>query len=328
MNRTVIPAMACSLFAATATAQKEPQEPPAPRSTTDRTSTLNADQDQDAARVEGRACRVTKLLGADVKNSSGEKMGEVKDLVIDKEDERIVLAIVGFDGLLGTKERLFAVPFMACKSAADQSHLVLDVTKDQLTKAPNFESKSWPQFDRRYDTAIYDYYQVAPYWAAKSVKARPSGEPSSSNRDPDAAPAAAAPRRTVRASKWIGTDVEDPQGKDLGDVDDVVVDDPSGRVVYAVLSFGGFLGMGDKLFAIPWGALKPSLKDEKKLVLDVAKERLKSAPGFDKKNWPNMADRRWGLDVHHYYGLEPYWNRNDRGDDTRRDGSTRKPDGR
>jgi hypothetical protein len=84
-------------------------------------------------------------------------------------------------------------------------------------------------------------------------------------------------------------------------------------VRYAVLAFGGFLGMGEKYFAVPWEALKPAPGqqpgDREKYVLDIDQERLKNAPGFDKNNWPNMADRSWGEQVHAYYGVTPYWQR-------------------
>jgi sporulation protein YlmC with PRC-barrel domain len=113
--------------------------------------------------------------------------------------------------------------------------------------------------------------------------------------------------RILKASDIIGKDVENAAGDDLGDIEDVVIDPDSGRVAYAVLSFGGFLGMGDKLFALPWQSLKSSAKDADKFVLDIDKERLKNAPGFDKDTWPNMADRQWATDIHKYYGRDPYW---------------------
>ena len=78
------------------------------------------------------------------------------------------------------------------------------------------------------------------------------------------------------------------------------------RVAYAVLSFGGFLGMGDKLFAIPWSALAIDT-GEKQFILEVDKKSLESAPGFDKAHWPDMADRVWGAEVNKYYGAKPYW---------------------
>jgi hypothetical protein len=85
-----------------------------------------------------------------------------------------------------------------------------------------------------------------------------------------------------------------------------MIDIPSGRVAYAVLSFGGVLGMGNKLFAVPWSALRVD-EDEKSFILDVDKTKLEKAPGFDKSNWPNMADTTWGSEVSRYYGVTPYW---------------------
>jgi len=84
-----------------------------------------------------------------------------------------------------------------------------------------------------------------------------------------------------------------------------MLDVHSGRVAYAVLSFGGFLGMGGKLFAVPWSALTLDT-EHKRFVLDIDKERLASAPGFDKDHWPNMADPSWTRSIHSYYGTKPY----------------------
>jgi sporulation protein YlmC with PRC-barrel domain len=110
----------------------------------------------------------------------------------------------------------------------------------------------------------------------------------------------------MAASTLEGDAVVNTKGEDLGNIEEIMLDVPRGRIAYAVLSFGGFMGMGDKLFAIPWGAL--TLDAERKcFVLDVDKERLKLAPGFDKDHWPTMADPRWATDIHSYYGSRPYW---------------------
>jgi len=87
----------------------------------------------------------------------------------------------------------------------------------------------------------------------------------------------------------------------------VVIDRASGRIVYAVVSFGGFLGMGDKLFAVPWGAFAQPRPDKDTFVLAMDKERLKNAPGFDKNNWPQMASREWVTNLYTYYNIPPYW---------------------
>jgi uncharacterized protein YrrD len=104
----------------------------------------------------------------------------------------------------------------------------------------------------------------------------------------------------------IGTDVVSPKGDSLGDVKEIVIDPHTGRVAYAVVAFGGFLTMGEKLFAIPFSSLVYDA-EENEYVLDVAKERLEKAPGFDSAHWPSMSDEKWNRDVYKYYGKSPYW---------------------
>src|SRR5450756_553560 len=113
-------------------------------------------------------------------------------------------------------------------------------------------------------------------------------------------------RRVLSASTLAGDQVQNSAGEDLGKVDEIMIDIPSGKVAYAVLSFGGFLGMGNKLFAVPWSALRVD-EDEKSFILDVDKTKLEKAPGFDKSNWPNMADTTWRTKIYSYYGAVPYW---------------------
>ena len=92
------------------------------------------------------------------------------------------------------------------------------------------------------------------------------------------------------ANTLIGNDVYNHQGEDIGDIKEIMLDVRTGEVRYAVLSFGGFLGMGEKLFAVPWVALTLDTTN-KRFVLNVEKERLTKAPGFDKDKWPDMADQ-------------------------------------
>jgi len=110
----------------------------------------------------------------------------------------------------------------------------------------------------------------------------------------------------MAADTLEGDDVVNMQGENLGEIEDIMIDVPSGRVAYAVLSFGGVMGIGDKLFAIPWSALTLDA-DRECFVLDVDKDKLKNAPGFDKDHWPSMADRTWGEQVHTFYNMRPYW---------------------
>lgn len=110
----------------------------------------------------------------------------------------------------------------------------------------------------------------------------------------------------MAADTLQGDKVVNSRGEDLGEIEDIMLDVPNGRVAYAVLSFGGVMGIGDKLFAVPWSALTLDA-DRKCFVLDVDKDRLKNAPGFDKDHWPSMADTTWANEVHSYYNSRPYW---------------------
>jgi hypothetical protein len=110
----------------------------------------------------------------------------------------------------------------------------------------------------------------------------------------------------VAAGSLEGEAVLNLAGDTLGEIEEIVVDVKSGRIAYAVLAVGGFLGIGEKYFAVPWRALTLDA-DRKCFVLDVDKDRLENAPSFDRDNWPSMADESWAAKIHQYYRTQPYW---------------------
>ena len=107
------------------------------------------------------------------------------------------------------------------------------------------------------------------------------------------------------AETLLGNDVYNLQDEDLGDIKEIMLDMRTGRVSYAVLSVGGCLGMGEKLFAVPWSALKLDTLN-KRFTLNVEKGRLETAPGFNPDSWPDMADTTWEKSIHDYYGTQPH----------------------
>ena len=111
--------------------------------------------------------------------------------------------------------------------------------------------------------------------------------------------------RLMGADTLIGEDVYSHKDEDLGDIKEIMLDMNNGKVAYAVLAFGGVMGMGGKLFAVPWNALKLDTGN-KRFILNVDKERLESAPGFDKDDWPDMADPTWQTTIQSYYGTKSY----------------------
>jgi hypothetical protein len=106
------------------------------------------------------------------------------------------------------------------------------------------------------------------------------------------------------ADTLLGNDVYGKDDESLGDIKEFMIEMASGKVAYAVLSFGGLLGMGDKLFAVPWAALALDTVN-KRFTLNVPKSVLKDAPGFNKDRWPSMSDNTWAAGVHKFYGT-PY----------------------
>jgi sporulation protein YlmC with PRC-barrel domain len=108
-------------------------------------------------------------------------------------------------------------------------------------------------------------------------------------------------RRVLSAATLTGDRVRNSAGENLGKIEEIMIDVPTGRVAYAVLSFGGFLGIGDKLFAVPWQSLTLNERDHE-FILNVDRERLETAPGFDRDHWPDMADPAWGALVNEFYG--------------------------
>jgi sporulation protein YlmC with PRC-barrel domain len=109
--------------------------------------------------------------------------------------------------------------------------------------------------------------------------------------------------RLMGADTLIGEDVYNLQDENLGDIKEIMLDMQTGEIAYAVLSFGGWLGLGDKLFAVPWRSLQLDT-DNKRFLLDCSKQQLKNAPGFDKDHWPDMAGAEFSGMVHSFYGTQ------------------------
>jgi sporulation protein YlmC with PRC-barrel domain len=245
--------------------------------------------------LQGSLMRASKVHGMDVKNGANENLGDVEDVVVEQETGMIAYGVLSFGGFLGIGDKLFAVPWSALKPNGDRTAFILDVPKEKLEKAPGFDKKEWPDLsNQKWGADVHTYYKATPYWQIHGGVMTSDGSK------------APAPGYLMRTSKITGMNVHDAKNEKLGDIEDLVLDQQAGSVAYSVLSFGGFLGVGDKLFAVPWAALKPST-DRKLFTLDVPKEKLEKAPGFDKKDWPDLGNREWGANVHTYYGIKPYW---------------------
>jgi sporulation protein YlmC with PRC-barrel domain len=112
--------------------------------------------------------------------------------------------------------------------------------------------------------------------------------------------------RLISSEKVSGTSVENTRGESLGHIEEVMIDKYSGRVAYAVLNYGSFLGMGGKLFALPWDTLKYDTRRDAYLI-DIPEDRLRNAPSFDAGSEPRWGYRDYDKQIHDYYGSRADW---------------------
>ena len=120
-------------------------------------------------------------------------------------------------------------------------------------------------------------------------------------------PTANTPVERLTATSIVGDKVENASGEDLGKIDNLMVNLGSGDIEYVVLEFGSFMGVGGKLFAVPFRELRLDA-ERKTFILDRDKEYLKQSPGFDKDHWPDTNDHSYFDNVKLYYGsyLPPF----------------------
>jgi sporulation protein YlmC with PRC-barrel domain len=231
------------------------------------------------------------VIGAKVENPKGEDLGKIEDVVVDPNSSTIDYAVLSFGGVMGVGDKLFALPWSMLRSGEITEgrrdyRFVLNLDKAKLEKAPGFPKDNWPD---------------SPNWAGDVDKYY--GTPPAS-----AVIEANANLRLFRLNKLLGSKIDTTGGDDAGKIKEIVLDPRAGRVSYFVLSSGGFLGVKDKVYAIPWEAVKLSRdKDKAKFVLSIPKEKFDKAPEYKEEDMTRMCDPVWVREVYVYYGFRPYW---------------------
>ncbi|MEQ8787515.1 MAG: PRC-barrel domain-containing protein [Pirellulaceae bacterium] len=244
--------------------------------------------------------RSSQVLGMSVQNADGKDLGAIEDVVVDMKTGKVRYAALSFGGFLGFGEKLFAVPWEALNiktmrndSDAISRVVLYNVTQKELENAPGFPSDKWPNFaDAKFTAGIDRYYEKD---GEKRDSTKPGAKRRSESGDYDA---------VFRASEVEGMAVYNRENKQLGSISELVFDLNRGKVRYAAMSYGGFLGVGDKLFAVPASKISVVRKDnENRLVMNIEIETLKNAEGFDQSHWPNTADPRWSAGIDEHYGV-------------------------
>jgi sporulation protein YlmC with PRC-barrel domain len=319
----IISASAASVLAFTSLAQDSPNpKTDAPDYTRD-----HMPHAQRPARLND-AAKASDLIGMTVKNNQNEKLGKVEDLAVDVESGRVVQVILSTGGFIGIGDTLTAVPPGALHHDVANKVLHLDADREKLKGAPKFEMSNWAEYsDSNHLAEVYTHYGQEPALGfiqtgevvqdgqrntvsspntVSTRKADGTWDKDRVSGDSQWMIPASRLGQVQKASKLIGTTVNNLQNEKLGKVENLLVDLPSGRVVAIIVSSGGFLGMGDELSAIPPTALRFTT-DRDTLQLDTSKEMLTSAPHFKANQWPDFAQPSYSSGVYRAYKVEPYF---------------------
>jgi len=273
--------------------------------------------------------RASDLLGYRVYDQQDEELGTVHDMIVGQRNEDLAYAVLSVGGFLGIGDKLHLVPWWAFTFDQTDSRLFLSVDPQVLKDAPTYSPDELPNVvDPNWDADILLFWEaidIAP--AATSTIASTESvtettgitetqnvTETASTTDTDSttetaeitagvAVASSGPSSVVSLNDlmdYMVYSVKDEQGEDLGYIEDIMINPQRGRIEYMILSFGGFLGIGDKWFAIPLDATEVQM-EKQTIVLDVTPDLLKAAPGFDKDELPNTADANWDQEIRDYW---------------------------
>ena len=253
-----------------------------------------ADKDNDKATRQGRASfghidRANKIIGKEVRSTDNQKLGKIDNLIVDLESGRVLYAIIGSGGVAGVGEKKYAVAPALFSHEGD--NLQVSVDKAKITSAPEFTrniDKENELSKADYVHRVYQHYGQNPWWQGS----KPAGEGSFNN--------------VFKASELMGKNVENVSNQAIGEVENLAVDLAAGRVVFVILEPSPTLGLANNFYALPPDAFTRAAEG-KKLATDLTKEKLASAPHFEKNNWAKLEDRSFASQVYQYYGKPAYF---------------------
>ncbi len=212
--------------------------------------------------------KASDLLGMNVHNPNRDKLGDIKEVVVELSSGRVVYLILSAGSFLGLNDKFLALPPGAFQSAPDKRSLMLNADRELLRDAPAFGGSNWPDLaNREFEREVQHFY-VARSGADSSHRAAVSRDTVDSNTNlwlrgnrktnagPEIREAAGAERKNfltgpVRVSELIGTSVKGARDERLGEIKDLLLNVPEGKIIYAVVASGGFLGFGTRLHAVP-----------------------------------------------------------------------------
>ena len=244
----------------------------------------------------------SKFIGLNIENSQGDNIGEVKDIMLDSMG-MVRYVAVSYGGFLGMGKNMYTVPMDAFIFQRDtdsifaDTKLLLNVTEEQLKGDKGFDTDHWPNLDDEgYRNDLDKRYNIDRSSMNNTRKMHENYKGTMKGG------------YSILGSKFIGLDIENPQGDNIGEVKDIMLDS-TGRVRYVAVSYGGFLGMGKNMYTVPMDAFSfqrdtDSFFTDTKLLLNVTEEQLKDDKGFDTGNWPNLEDEGYRNDLDKRYNID------------------------
>ena len=237
----------------------------------------------------GQVERANKLIGKTVYSSDNQKLGKIDNFVVDLESGHILYAVVG-TGVLGVGGHDYAIaPGAFTDVRGDTIHVNVD--KQKFNGAPEFTKdidKPEAMGQGSFVNQVYQYFGETAWW--KGSQSADTGTF----------------HNVHKAKDVIGMKVKNVGNEDLGKIDNLMLDLPAGRVVFAILNPDSSLNLGNNFYALPPNALTLS-SDQKNLVSDLTKEKLASAPYFAKDQWQNLSDPSFASKVYQYYGKQAWF---------------------
>lgn len=228
-----------------------------------------------------------KIIDARVQNTSGEKLGTIEDIVLCSDHRMVLYTVLSHGGAMGIHEKYFAVPWSALTVQTKEGkidYLVLDVSKDTLNNSQGFDHKNWPVHA---DTTLF---KAAAESSDKAAMGSEAGNSSSITK-------------FQKVSQLTGLSVSNQQKESLGDIECLLIEQEHGKAQFALVSYGGVLGVGEKFSPVPWQAIEIQ-PEQHMAMLNADRSKLDSL-SFVMKDYPNFSDRQYRDRIFQTYNIQP-----------------------
>lgn len=283
--------------------------------------------------------RTSNLIGKTLKDAQGGDLGIIHDIVLTDDHQQVSYVALSEGTVWHADNKLVAIPWQALNVQADGT-ATANIDKQMLQRAPGFKEDNWPSQASRlwlsagmtrstYGQQTQTTRRPATSFGDRAQSRDRLDDPNrsrirdrledpnrgqirdrlrdltASDEDTETSAMSSAAVQNRRVSKLIGLDVKNAENEDIANVEDFVVDAREGRLAYAIVSFGGFWGIGEKYVAVPSAAIE--LEPRRNMArLDADQKTLESL-AFEPGSFPNLSDQSYAQKLHEAFGEEPYW---------------------